>query len=65
MKSVSLNMTSVEVKSEIRPLKVSWTREMASDLDVYHGLDIDDLENILRKELRRDLRKSKVRKLFK
>ena len=65
MKSVSLNMTSVEVKAEIRPLKASWTREMALGLDTYHGLDIDDLENILRKELRRDLRKSKVRKLFK
>jgi hypothetical protein len=32
MKSIDLKMTSVEVKTETRPLRTQWTRELATDL---------------------------------
>ena len=60
MCSINLNMTSVEVKAEVRPIRVTWTREMASDLNSFHGLDPSAFEKILRKEIRRE----KIRNIF-
>lgn len=60
MCSINLNMTSVEVKAEVRPIRATWTREMASDLNSFHGLDPSVFEKILRKEIRRE----KIRNIF-
>ena len=60
MKSLSLNMTSVEVKAEVRPLRSTWTVEMVSDLNSFHGLD----PSILGKSLRSEIRKVKIKNIF-
>ncbi len=68
MNSVSFNMRSVEVKSETRALKTTWTRELADDLSMYHNLDIDsELTILLKKELRKQRvskRKKSINKIF-
>ena len=53
-------MTSVEVKAEVRPLRATWSREMASDLNSFHGLDPSVFEKMLRKEIRRE----KIKNIF-
>ena len=60
MISINLNMTSVEVKAEFRPLRATWSREMASDLNSFHGLDPSVFEKMLRKEIRRE----KIKNIF-
>jgi hypothetical protein len=61
MKSLSLNMTSVEVKAETRALRVDWTRELASDLNIHYD---SALEKLLNREIRKEQRKSIIKKLF-
>ena len=68
MKSIDLKMTSVEVKTETRPLCVKWPREMATD---FQNFDIDnssEMDAALMKEwsymARTSERKSKARKIF-
>lgn len=47
-------MTSVEVKSEIKTLRASWSREMVQYIKSYHGLSLEKkLERILRIEKRK------------
>lgn len=36
MKNIDLNMILVEVNTITKPLRVSWNREMATDLASYH-----------------------------
>ena len=60
MSSINLNMTSVEVKAEVRPLRSTWTVEMASDLNSFHGLD----PSIFEKSFRSEIRKVKIKNLF-
>lgn len=60
MNSINLNMTSVEVKAEVKPLRCAWTAEMASDLNSFHGLD----PSILEKSLRSEIRKVKIKNIF-
>ena len=60
MKSININMTSVEVKAEVRALRCEWTTEMVSDLNSFHGLD----PNIFEKSLRRETRKEKIKNIF-
>lgn len=60
MGSINLNMTSVEVKAEVRPLRCTWTAEMVSDLNSFHGLD----PNAFEKSLRREIRREKIRNIF-
>jgi len=55
-----INMTSVEVKSEVRALRCQWTTEMASDLNSFHGLD----PSVFEKSLRREIRREKIRNIF-
>ena len=68
MKSIDLKMTSVEVKTETRPLRVKWTREMATDLQSIHMDDTSEIEATLMKEwndiARTSTRRSKVRKIY-
>ena len=60
MKSININMSSVEVKAEVRALRCEWTDEMASDLNSFHGLD----PNIFEKVLRRELRLKRIKNIF-
>jgi len=55
MKSIDLKMTSVEVKTETRPLRTQWTRELATDLQ-----SMKEWNDIARTSSR----KSKVRKIY-
>jgi hypothetical protein len=61
MKSLSLNMTSVKVKAETTALRVDWTRELASDLNIHYD---SALEKLLNREIRKEQRKSIIKKLF-
>ena len=60
MSSINLNMTSVEVKAEVRPLRSTWTVEMASDLNSFHGLD----PSVFEKSIRREIRRGKIKNIF-
>jgi hypothetical protein len=69
MKSVDLKMTSVEVNTTTRPLRVQWTREMATDLQGMYGMDhVSEIEITLMKEwndiTRTSARRLKVRKIY-
>ena len=69
MKSIDLKMTSVEVKTETRPLHAQWTHEMATDLQSMYGIDHTfGIEASLMKEWRNinrtSSRRSKVRKIY-
>ena len=68
MKSISLNMNSIEVKAETRALKATWTSELANELDMYHNLDIEkELAYLLKDEIRKQRvskRKKSINKIF-
>jgi hypothetical protein len=61
MKELNLKIESKEVKAEVRPLRVEWTREMASDLEISHGLSI---ENLLEDLIKRENRKKSIKNIF-
>jgi len=43
-----------EIQIETRPIKATWTKEMAADLASYHGLNVDErLNSIIRSEMRK------------
>ena len=69
MNSINLNMKYVEANTESRVLRATWTREMVEDLNIHHGLDIEDeLSKMLRNELlkqRCKKRKKSINKIFK
>jgi hypothetical protein len=46
-----------EVKSiKTKKLKVMWSEEMARDLEVYHGIDIDkELRELINQEINREI----------
>lgn len=64
MKSIGLNMTSVEVKAETRQLRATWTPELAKDIASYHNFDMSSFETYIAKELRREGRKKSINKIF-
>lgn len=64
MSSISIKMKSIEVKSETRALRASWTAEMANDLKIYTGINPDDLALQIFKEQRKLHRKRKINKIF-
>ena len=69
MKSIDLKMTSVEVKTETRPLHAQWTRELATDLQSMYGMDhVSKMKDALMKEFndiaRTSSRRSKVCKIY-
>ena len=64
MKSVNLNMTSVEVKAETRALKCKWTSEMAKDLDTYSDIDMSSFELFFLKQMRSSNRKNSIKNIF-
>lgn len=62
MNSINLNMKSVEVKTETRAIKAEWTREMATDISQFKIIDYEDY---IAKEVRREMRKISINKIFK
>lgn len=55
-KVIRLNLKSVQVIGGTRTLDVSWTPELAQDLDMYHGIDAEaELIAILEQELAREM----------
>ena len=69
MKSFDLKMTSVEVKTETRPLRAKWTRKMVTDLQGMYDMDhVSKMEAALMKEwndmARTSTRKSKALKIY-
>ncbi len=65
MKSINLNMTSVEVKAETRTIKTAWTIEKAEDIQSLTDLDMTSFERYFAKELRRKSRKKSINKILK
>ena len=65
MNPINLNMTSIEVKAEVRPLRASWSSELVTDLNSFHGLDPSIFDKVLVKEMRRDNRKKSIKNIFK
>ncbi len=65
MKSINLNMTSVEVKAETRTIKTAWTIEKAEDIQSLTDLDMTSFERYFAKELRRESRKKSINKILK
>lgn len=61
MNKLDLKLTSKVIESNVRPIKASWTRTMIKDLEIQSGLDMD---NLLKSELRKTLRKEKINKIF-
>lgn len=68
MNSIDLNIRSVQVESKTRPIKSTWTRELISDLDSYHNIDIEkELAYLLEEEIRKQRvskRKKSINKIF-
>mgnify|MGYP007023487118 CR=1 FL=1 len=53
-KRINQKLYSKTVISGTRSLRTTWTRQMATDLISYHGIDInDEMEKILMNELNR------------
>jgi hypothetical protein len=65
MKSVNLNIKSIEVNSIKRPIRTKWTVEMDNDIFQFSGIDTDYFERIIAKEFRRENRKKTINKIFK
>jgi hypothetical protein len=64
MKSIDIEMTSVEVKSKTRAIKATWNRELVKDLEVFTRIDSSSFENYFVKEMRREMRKKSINKIF-
>ena len=64
MKSIDLNMTSVEVKAETREIRATWTPEMVKDIQSLTDLDMSSFERYFAKEMRREMRKKSINKIF-
>lgn len=64
MKSIDLKMVSVEVKAETRPLRAQ-SAEMAKELNSFYSIDVvSELERLLVNEIKKEERKSSIRKIY-
>lgn len=61
MKDINLSLGAVEVKSETKKLRATWSMEIAQDLNSYHGLS---LEKELKRLLRIENRKNSIKNIF-
>ena len=43
--NINLNMTSVEVKAETRALKATWNRELATSIESFTGIDLEEFDD--------------------
>lgn len=64
MRSVTIKMSSTEVKAEVRQLKCKVTNEMVQDINSYHSLDIDEFARELVRQQRVGKRKNAIKNLF-
>jgi hypothetical protein len=64
MKSIDLKMVSVEVKAETRPLRAQ-SAEMVKELNSFYSIDVEsELERLLVNEIKKEERKSSIRKIY-
>lgn len=50
--SINLNLTTVNVQGNVRPLRAQWTPEITQDLEAYYGIDIaSELSNMLSEQI--------------
>ena len=61
---MNLNIKSIEVKSESRQVRASWTRELATEISSYHSIDMSFEERLLRLLSRPTNRKESINKIF-
>lgn len=55
MKTINLSLDTVEVKSETKKLRATWSMQMVQDLSSYHGVYLEkELERLLRIENRKN-----------
>jgi len=58
---VGPNLNSVEVVTETRTLRATWTPELAQDVSAFHGIDIEDeLLRLLNEELNRETERETI-----
>jgi hypothetical protein len=61
MKRIDLKLSSRKVESKVRKLRASWSHELTNDISIsYHK----DFEKTLTRELKRQLLKNKISKIF-
>lgn len=64
MNEININVKTISVKAETRPLRASWTTEMVADIS-YHT----DIENSIQREIeiemKKEMRKKKIEKILK
>lgn len=63
MNSIDISIVSNEVKSEIRSLRLKWSREMVYDLKSFAGFD-EKLEKEIMRSLKIEKRKSSIKNIF-
>jgi hypothetical protein len=61
--SIDISIVSNEVKSEIRSLRLKWSREMVYDLKSFAGFD-EKLEKEIMRSLKIEKRKSSIKNIF-
>jgi hypothetical protein len=61
--SIDISIVSNEVKSEIRSLRLKWSREMVYDLKSFSGFD-EKLEKEIMRSLKIEKRKSSIKNIF-
>jgi hypothetical protein len=64
MKSIDLNINSVEVKTSVKSIKSTWTQQLAFDLESFHGVDMNEFERVFIREKRKNDRKKSINKIF-
>jgi len=58
---MNINLTSIEVKAEVRELRCSWTSTMTKDLKTHNSFDYNDE---LVSEITKETRIKKIDKIF-
>ena len=55
-RKVKLNLRTVNVNVDARPIRVIWTPEMVQDISAFHNIDAEaELSRILSEELSRNI----------
>jgi hypothetical protein len=66
MKEINLEIKSVSVEAKSRKIKCEYSRELVTDLNSFHNIDVEsELERLLGSEIRKQNRKKKIENLTK
>jgi hypothetical protein len=66
MKEINLKSKSVSVEAKSRKIKCEYSRELVTDLNSFHNIDVEsELERLLGSEIRKQNRKKKIENLTK